>query len=235
MKDLNKYPRMFFLFWGPFKWSLFGYSNMAHMYQVWLGWFRIHSPTHTVRIGQMNVHTCTNTRTCTTRENYVSFWAYCTCSHTKCVDRRTTTFPDKDLKYSPSKRFSPGALSLLSMCTFSPSELVLTWRLFFKGLKDEGFDSTSARTELLLFFFQFRRGGGVGGREQRSHIAVFPAENHLMLSRNMLTVLVLFTAVVYMCQTHRNIQNIYLTAKPTGTKKDKHTRKIKKGVDISQT
>lgn len=73
---------------------------------------------------------------------------------------------------------------------------------------------------------------GAGSREA---IAVFPAENHLMLSRNMLTVLVLFTAVVYMCQTHRNIQNIYLTAKPTGTKKDKHTRKIKKGVDISQT
>ena len=104
---------------------------------------------------------------------------------------------DKDLKYSP-QTFSPGALSLLSVYTFSPSELVLTERLFFKGLRDVGFDSTSARKPS----FSFKRG----------RIVVFPTENqpnalqkhtlHLLFSHSVYSHRIRY--ILHKGQAHRN-------------------------------
>lgn len=125
--------------------------------------------THRVRKRHVNVDTWaqTHTHAHTTGENYVSFWAH---KQTRRKCRQTDDYlHDKDLKYSPSKRF-PLKLFHNFPCA-APVQASWFWHkgYFSKGLRDAGFDSTSART---------------AGGEQRSCIVVFPAENHLMLSRS---------------------------------------------------
>lgn len=113
-------------------------------------------------------HLRTDTHACTHHRGKLRQFLGTQADRRKC--RQTDDYlHDKDLKYSPSKRF-PLKLFHNFPCA-APVQASWFWHkgYFSKGLRDAGFDSTSART---------------AGGEQRSCIVVFPAENHLMLSRS---------------------------------------------------
>lgn len=91
------------------------------MHQLWVGWFWIRSHTREMdRCACVHVHKHMHHKGKLRQLLGIQYKQ----PHQTC--RQTDDYlHDKDLKYSP-QTFSPGALPLLSMCAFSPSELVLT-------------------------------------------------------------------------------------------------------------
>lgn len=138
---------------------------------------------------------------------------------------------DKDLKYSPQNVF--------------PWSSSTTFHVYLQS-KRAGFDIKAIfqrpeRRRLWQHICQdwapsfFRLGGG---GEQRGHIVVFPAENHLMLSRFTLThsLSLHCSRLWYMCICTQKY-TVHLLNSQTHRDKDRPTRthKIKKGVDFSWT
>lgn len=164
-----------------------GYITSFQLHQharfgyIWVGWFSIRSLTHTHTEQEMDrcACTCTNMQKHHRGKRRQLLGIKYKRPHQTC--RQTDDYlHDKDLKYSLQNVF-PLELSHYFPCVPSVQAIWFWHKGYFsKGLREAGFDSTSARTERSSFF------SGGGAEEQRGHIVVFPAENHLMHSRNSL-------------------------------------------------
>lgn len=107
----------------------------------------------------MHAHACTHAHTHRTRENYVSFWAH---EQKRRECRQTDDYlHDKDLKYSPFKRFPLKLVHHFPRRRRGPGRAGFDIRAIFQKVSETpALDSTSART---------------AGGERRSRIAVSPA------------------------------------------------------------
>lgn len=192
---------------------LFTFSHISLKCPSLGGWFWIHSHTHTERSGQMFKHAHAPKG----KLRQLLGTEY---KHPQQTCRQTDDYlHDKDLKYSPPKRFPWSSSTTFHVLLQSGRAALDIKAIFQEGLKEAGFDSTSARTRRGSFtFFLWKFLGAAVGAEEAVSLS-FPAEKWLMLSRNP-------TWRGLCVFARRNTLYNHSRAKPTaGTEKDKLTRR----------
>lgn len=207
------------LFGHPRFYSSIHISQIVHLLVDGFGSTAPHTYTHTHRQKWTDVQARTGTK----RENYVSFWA----PQQTC--RQTDDYlHDKDLKYSPQKRF-PLELFHYFPCVASVQASCFRHKGYFSKGAERGRlwqHICQDTTRLLHFFFKVLRGCG-GSR--RGRIVVFPGRKlaNALQKTNM-------TWFMCVCSQEYTVQS--LRSQTHGDReRQTHKEKIKRGVDISRT